>query len=344
MPRTATRTFQAALGAAGTLLVCSAVASAHVTVTPGGVPAGQDTTLTFQVPDERSDVSTTGLRIVVADGAALRGVSVLPKPGWDFSTAPPSASSASIAPAPTAVPTSMPGMSGSMPGMSGSMPGMSGMSGMSGMARSGGSMSGMSGMSMPTDTSAPTAAPDGDSDDTGSAVGSITWTARESSAAIAPGTFGQFEILATVPADRASLVFAAVQTYSDGTVVRWIDRAAPGAPQPAHPAPVVMLLPPMPPGMPGMPGMPMPDPSASPGSSGNPNAMAGMSMPGMSGMAGMSMGPGMDMSAPKSDSVNVALAVGIAGLIASMMAAILAMNAMTRARRASRPAPPDDCH
>ncbi len=309
----------------------SAAAFAHVTVTPGSVAAGQDATLTFRVPDERSDASTTGLRIALADGASLREVSVLPKPGWDFSTAPPVASGASTAPAPSAVPTSMPGMSGSMPGMSGSMPGMSGMSGMSGMTRPPGSVAGMS---MPADTSAPTAAPDNDSDDSGPAVGSITWTARES-AAIQPGTFQQFEILAAMPTDRTSLVFAAVQTYSDGTVVRWTDRAAPGGAEPAHPAPVVMLTPAGAMSMAGMPGMSMPDPAASPGSSGKSNAMAGMSMAGMSGM---------DMSAPKSDSVNVALAVGIAALIASTMAAILAMNAMTRARRNNRPAPPDDCH
>jgi uncharacterized protein YcnI len=339
VPRTAVRTFLAGLGAGATLLVSAAVASAHVTVTPGSAVAGQDTTLTFRVPDERSDASTTGLRIALTDGASLREVSVLSKPGWDFSTGPPTAAVASAAPAPGGAPTSMPGMSGSMPGMSGSMPGMPGMSGMSGMTRRGGSISGMS---MPTDTSAPTAAPAGDSDDAGPAVGSITWSARESSSAIQPGAFQQFEILAAMPADRTSLVFAAVQTYSDGTVVRWTDRAAPGAAEPAHPAPVVMLTPAgaMGMSMPGMsmPGMSMPDPAASPGSSGKPSATAGTATDGMSGMSGM------DMSAPKSDSVNVALAVGIASLVASMMAAILAMNAMTRARRNSRPAPPDDCH
>jgi uncharacterized protein len=265
--------FLTALAAAGTLLVTAGVAAGHVTVTPSSVPAGQDSTLTFRVPDERSDASTTSLRIVLTDGASLRELTVLPKPGWDWTTAPP----AEIPPTP-APPT--PGMS--MPGMS--MPGMS-------------------------------------SDDSGPAVGSITWTARDSSAAIAPGEFQQFEILAAMPADRTSLVFAALQTYSDGTVVRWIDRAAPGGPQPAHPAPTVTLT-----AAGSMPGMSMPgmDPTAAP--SDKSNAMAGMSMNDGS-MAGM------DMSGSKSDSVDVALAVGIAALVAAMMAAILAMNALTRARR-----------
>jgi uncharacterized protein YcnI len=321
------RTFLTAVIAAGTFAVASGVASAHVTVTPSTVPAGQDATLTFRVPDESSDATTTDLRIILTGGASLHEVSVLPKPGWDFSTAPPAASSATASAAPAAPPTSMPGMSGSMPGMSGSMPGMSGKSGMSRADRS------MLGMAVPVATSSPSSAP---SDDEGPAVGSISWSARESSAAIQPGTFGQFEILAAMPADRTSLVFAALQTYSDGTVVRWIDQATPGGAEPAHPAPVVTLTDPgasaSMPGMPGMAGMPM-DPTAAPTASGKSNDMSGMSM-----------GMGMDMSAPKSDSVNVALAVGIAALVASMMAAILAMNAMTRARRSNRPAPPDDCH
>jgi uncharacterized protein YcnI len=40
-----------------------------------------------------------------------------------------------------------------------------------------------------------------------------------------------------------TVVFKALQTYSDGNVVRWIDLAAPGAPEPAHPAPTLKLLP-----------------------------------------------------------------------------------------------------
>ena len=82
MPRTAARTFLAALGAAGTLLAVTGTASAHVTVTPTTVPAGTDTTLTFRVPDERSDVSTTGLKIVLADGGALHEESFPQGIGW----------------------------------------------------------------------------------------------------------------------------------------------------------------------------------------------------------------------------------------------------------------------
>ncbi|HEY2834808.1 MAG TPA: YcnI family protein [Sporichthyaceae bacterium] len=38
-----------------------------------------------------------------------------------------------------------------------------------------------------------------------------------------------------------TVVFKALQTYSDGNVVRWIEQAAPGAPEPAHPAPTLDL-------------------------------------------------------------------------------------------------------
>jgi uncharacterized protein YcnI len=38
------------------------------------------------------------------------------------------------------------------------------------------------------------------------------------------------------------IVFKAIQTYSNGDVVRWIEQAPEGAPDPAHPAPTLNLL------------------------------------------------------------------------------------------------------
>jgi uncharacterized protein YcnI len=38
------------------------------------------------------------------------------------------------------------------------------------------------------------------------------------------------------------VVFKAIQTYSNGDVVRWIEQAPEGAPEPAHPAPTLNLL------------------------------------------------------------------------------------------------------
>ena len=73
-------------------------------------------------------------------------------------------------------------------------------------------------------------------------VSAITWTADDEDAAIAPGEFETFVVSAgPLPTGVDTLTFPAVQTYSDGQVVRWIETAAPGAPTPDHPAPALTL-------------------------------------------------------------------------------------------------------
>ena len=71
------------------------------------------------------------------------------------------------------------------------------------------------------------------------AVNTVTWTAT--GAGIAPGFFEQFQVSVGLPADGDTLTFPALQTYSDGTVVRWIDPTTPGGAEPEHPAPTVTL-------------------------------------------------------------------------------------------------------
>jgi uncharacterized protein YcnI len=69
-------------------------------------------------------------------------------------------------------------------------------------------------------------------------VSEITW----SGGSIAPGQYGAFTVLmGQLPSDTSQLVFKAVQTYSNGDVVRWIDLTQPGQPEPDHPAPVLTL-------------------------------------------------------------------------------------------------------
>lgn len=69
-------------------------------------------------------------------------------------------------------------------------------------------------------------------------VSELTWTGG----ALAPGQYQGFHVmLGKLPDDTNQLVFKAVQTYSDGDVVRWIDLAQPGQPAPDHPAPVLVL-------------------------------------------------------------------------------------------------------
>jgi uncharacterized protein YcnI len=70
------------------------------------------------------------------------------------------------------------------------------------------------------------------------AVSSITW----SGGAIEPGQFQQFPISVGPLPDSDQLVFKAVQTYSDGEEVRWIDETPPGGEEPEHPAPVLTLV------------------------------------------------------------------------------------------------------
>jgi uncharacterized protein YcnI len=71
-------------------------------------------------------------------------------------------------------------------------------------------------------------------------VSTVTWTAT--GPGIQPNEFGMFRLLAgSLPSNAKSLTFKVLQTYSDGTVVRWIEPIVKGVPRPEHPAPVVKL-------------------------------------------------------------------------------------------------------
>jgi uncharacterized protein YcnI len=79
-----------------------------------------------------------------------------------------------------------------------------------------------------------------DDGEVGQAVSTLTWSGGQ----IAPGQFQEFRVsLGPLPRDTDRLVFKAVQTYSNGDVVRWIDVPGPGDPEPEHPAPVLRLTP-----------------------------------------------------------------------------------------------------
>ncbi len=72
------------------------------------------------------------------------------------------------------------------------------------------------------------------------AVSKITWTAT--GAGIPPGQFDLFTVLVgQLPSNAGSLTFKTLQTYSDGSVVRWIEVPVKGAPAPDTPAPVLKL-------------------------------------------------------------------------------------------------------
>lgn len=65
----------------------------------------------------------------------------------------------------------------------------------------------------------------------------ITWTATSAAAAIAPGEYQEFDVYAGPLPAAGVETFAAIQTYSDGSVVRWDQVQQAGADEPEHPAP-----------------------------------------------------------------------------------------------------------
>jgi uncharacterized protein YcnI len=70
------------------------------------------------------------------------------------------------------------------------------------------------------------------------AVADVTWAGGK----IPPGQYQDFSVSADpLPSGVSQLVFKAIQTYSNGDVVRWIDVPQAGQPAPEHPAPVLTL-------------------------------------------------------------------------------------------------------
>jgi uncharacterized protein len=68
-------------------------------------------------------------------------------------------------------------------------------------------------------------------------ISRITWTAKDKSAGIAPGQFRDFPLSVQIPGKAGDkLTFKALQTYSNGDVVRWI-----GAPDADQPAPQITV-------------------------------------------------------------------------------------------------------
>ena len=70
-------------------------------------------------------------------------------------------------------------------------------------------------------------------------VSEISWTGGE----IKPGEFDEFEIsVGPLPDDVTELSFPAIQIYSNGEQVAWIDQPTAGGEEAEHPAPTVELV------------------------------------------------------------------------------------------------------
>ena len=137
------------------------------------------------------------------------------------------------------------------------------------------------------------------------AVSEVLWTGGK----IAPGQYQDFTVaFGQLPTGTDSLAFKALQTYSDGNVVRWIDIQQKGQPEPEHPAPVLTLT------------AAVPDDGAAPSAA--PSAAAS-SAPSAAASTTASAAKGSD---------STARGLGIAALVVAVLALVAAGLGLARSR------------
>lgn len=134
------------------------------------------------------------------------------------------------------------------------------------------------------------------------AVSEVTWTANSKAAGLQPGQATDFVVIVGQLPDTPTATFRAVQTYSNGDVVRWIEVQGPGGVEPEHPAPVLQLA-----------------------TAGSTSSSATTPAPTMV----MSPGP-TGTAASTSSTDRVSLGLAIAALIVALIAAGLAIRAGLR--------------
>src|SRR4051794_13292678 len=76
------RTLAAGALAGSAVLLLAAPASAHVSVSAPGAEPGGFATLTFNVPNERDDATTTKVQVTIPDDTTIPEASVEAVPGW----------------------------------------------------------------------------------------------------------------------------------------------------------------------------------------------------------------------------------------------------------------------
>ncbi len=133
-------------------------------------------------------------------------------------------------------------------------------------------------------------------------VREIDWVAITPASAVKSGEFGEFSIDADGLPDGKQVVFKAVQTYSNGRIVRWIDPLT-GGTEPDHPTPILELTAPA--------GGDTTTPTTSPVSTG-----------------------GAATVITTSTKDNSARALGVIGIALGAVALVFATGAMLRRRRA----------
>ncbi|MCO8271275.1 YcnI family protein [Actinoplanes sp. TRM 88003] len=136
------------------------------------------------------------------------------------------------------------------------------------------------------------------------AVSKITWTAKAGNE-VKPGQFQEFDVsMGPLPAS-GDMIFKALQTYSDGNVVRWIDEPTTDGTEPESPAPVLKI-----------------------GAAAAEGADTPAAAPTATAAAESAVG----------DDEGGSNAFGIAGLVAGVLALIVAMLAYARSGRRPEPA------
>jgi len=231
--RTVRRTAIVGAASAAAVLLFAGPALAHITVTPGSVPAGSTDVLTFHVPNEESKADTVKVDIQIPTNHPIAQFLVQPVPGWS--------------------------------------------------------------VTVKTITLAkPLVTDDGSFN---SAVSEVIWSGGK----ILPGQFQSFTISADpMPTGESQVAFKAIQTYSNGDIVRWIDLQQPGQPAPDHPAPVVAL-------------------TTTTATSSTPAKPTSAAAPASSGSDGLSR------------------VLAIVGLLVALLAGFLALTTARRARSATGP-------
>ncbi len=252
--------------AAVSLIAAASAAQAHVTVNPNTEPQGGYTKVSFRVPNEEANASTTSIEVDIPVDHPIASVSIRPVPGWTATT-----SSSQLA--------------------------------------------------------TPIKTHDGE---LSQAVSKIVWTGGK----IDPGQFQEFDVsLGPLPTDTDKIVFKALQTYSDGTVVRWIDLQQPGQPEPDHPAPVLHLTPA---GAAANTGGSTGSTGASTGGTGSTGANTGAAAPTPSPSVSLAA----DNSAKPAGSDTAARSLGIVGLIVGALGFGTAIVALRRKNTPASPASP----
>jgi uncharacterized protein YcnI len=80
--------------------------------------------------------------------------------------------------------------------------------------------------------------------DVTAAVSVIEWRAASGAAGVKPGEYDDFQVSAGPLPKVDSMTFKAIQAYSDGSEVAWVEEPAPGSStEPEHPAPTIPLAP-----------------------------------------------------------------------------------------------------